>query len=254
MKTKKNPKKDLSKYSLIFLQIGLIISLSFSLYMIERKTPIRKDTQREIVNYNVLEQESVPITEMRSTPLPPPPPPPAPIPETIRIVDDDSDIEEVNIQSTETDQNESIDVDAFSNTGDGEVVGVSDVGDVEEEIEDVPFSVIQTVPVYPGCEKLKTNEERKECMSKKVNEFMHKNFDMGLTNELELSGIYRIYVRFKIDNTGKIVDILARAPHPKLQDEGVRVVNLLPDMKPGEQRGRPVGVLYAVPITLEIRE
>jgi protein TonB len=254
MKIKKNPDKDLSQYSLIFFQIGLIIALSFSLFMIERKTPIKEDFTKEVVDYNVLEQESVPITEMKSTPPPPPPPPPALIPESFQVVDDDADIEEVYVESTETDQEESVDADAYSAKGKGSVLGVSEVGDVEEEIEDVPFSVIETVPIFPGCERLKTNEERKRCMSEKVNTFMHENFNMKITEDLELSGIHKIFVRFKIDNTGSIVDVQARAPHPKLQEEGVRVVKMLPQMKPGEQRGRPVGVLYGIPITIQIKD
>lgn len=253
MKIKKNPDKDLSKYSLIFFQIGLIIALSFSLFMIERKTYKKDSIDTGVVNYNVLEQESVPITEMKSAP-PPPPPPPAPMPEVIEIVDNDVDIQEVNIQSTETDQNESVDADALTNTGDGEVIGVGDVGDVEEEIDDIPFSVIEDVPIFPGCEGLTTNEERKKCMSEKVKLFTHENFNMKITRDLELSGIYKIFVQFKIDHRGSIVDIAARAPHPKLQEEGIRVVKMLPKMEPGKQRGRPVGVLYALPITIKIKE
>jgi protein TonB len=255
MKIKKNPKYDLSRYSLIFLQIGLIISLSFSLYMIERKTPVKEEKELEYVLFNLIETEPAPVTESVNRPPPPPPPPPAPIPETFEIVDNTLDIQEVIMGSTETDQNESIDVDAYSNTGDGdgEIVAVGDVGDVKEEIADIPFSAIETVPVFPGCERLRTNQERRECMSQKVNEFLHKNFNMNLTRDLNLSGIYRIFVSFKIDDKGQVVDVVARAPHPKLQDEGVRVVGMLPQMKPGEQRGRPVGVLYGVPITLKIR-
>jgi protein TonB len=254
MKIKKNPKYDLSKYSLIFLQIGLIISLSFSLYMIERKTPVKEEKEVEYVYFNLIETESAPITEIANLLPPPPPPAPAPMPTAFEIVDDNLDIQEVNIGSTETNQNESIDVDAYSNTGegDGEVVAVGDVGDVKEEIADIPFSVIETAPVYPGCESLKSNEERKECMSRKVNEFVHKKIDMDVASDLKLSGTHRIFIAFKIDDTGSIVDIAARAPHPKLESEGIRVVKMLPDMKPGEQRGRPVGVLFSLSIIVKI--
>lgn len=251
MKIKKNPKKDLSRYSLIFFQIGLILSLSFSLIMIERKTLQKTSTDTEIVYFNLIEKESAPVTEIKSNP-PPPPAPPAPAPEAIKIVDNDLDIQEVNIQSTETSQDENVSVKAASNTG--EIVGVGEVEDVEEEIEDVPFSVIETVPVFPGCEGLKSNEERKECMNRKVNEFMHEKFDMDIASDLKLSGTHRVFIGFKIDHTGSIVDIAARAPHPKLEAEGIRVIKMLPDMKPGEQRGRPVGVLFSLSIIIKIIE
>ncbi|MBZ9787081.1 energy transducer TonB [Psychroflexus sp. CAK57W] len=250
MKIKKYPKKDLSKYSLIFFQIGLIISLSFSLIMIERKTYRNEHTETEVLYLNLIEKESAPITEIKNTPPPPPPAPPAPVPEDIRIVDNDLDIQEVNIKSTETNQNESVNVKTTQKTG--EIVSVGEVEDVEEVIEDVPFSVIETVPVFPGCEGLKSNEERKECMNRKVNEFMHEKFDMDIASDLKLSGTHRVFIGFKIDHTGSIVDIAARAPHPKLESEGIRVVKMLPDMKPGEQRGRPVGVLFSLSVIIKI--
>jgi len=45
---------------------------------------------------------------------------------------------------------------------------------------------------------------------------------------------------------------MARGPHARLEKEAIRVVELLPDMTPGKQRGRPVGVKYTLPITLVV--
>ncbi|WP_235923409.1 M56 family metallopeptidase [Psychroflexus aurantiacus] len=117
---------------------------------------------------------------------------------------------------------------------------------------DVPFAVIESVPVFPGCEGLATNKERKECMSKKISQFVNENFDTGLAKTLELTGVNRVYVQFKIDKTGKIVDVRARAPHPDLQAEGERVISKLPEMQPGKQKGEKVGVLYSLPITFQM--
>jgi len=122
----------------------------------------------------------------------------------------------------------------------------------EEAIGDVPFSVIENVPVFPGCESLEKNEERKECMSKEISQFVNENFDVNLAKELNLKGNARVYVQFKIDKTGKIVDVRTRAPHPILQAEEERIINKLPIMKPGEQGGKKVGVLYSLPISFRI--
>ena len=61
----------------------------------------------------------------------------------------------------------------------------------------------------------------------------------------------RISVQFKINNEGKAVDIRARAPHPDLEKEAIRVVSALPVMEPGRQRNNLVGTLYALPIIYE---
>ncbi|HBR54019.1 MAG TPA: energy transducer TonB, partial [Flavobacteriaceae bacterium] len=48
--------------------------------------------------------------------------------------------------------------------------------------------------------------------------------------------------------------VRARAAHPSLEEEAVRVVSALPAMLPGEQEGKKVGVIYALPIIFEINE
>jgi len=61
----------------------------------------------------------------------------------------------------------------------------------------------------------------------------------------------RISVIFKIDKNGNVIDIRARAPHPRLVKEAIRVLNMLPKMKPGIQRGKPVVVPYSLPINFQ---
>jgi protein TonB len=65
------------------------------------------------------------------------------------VVEDEEEVEEDIIESTETTQEEIVEV--------REVVEAP----VEEEIADVPFAVIENVPVYPGCENFRTNDEKK---------------------------------------------------------------------------------------------
>ncbi len=242
MEPKKNPKVDLSKRSGLFLQIGLILVLFIAWRAIEHKTYDRSLVDIGEVNLDELDEEDIPIIDA-SAPPPPPPPPPPPAPEVIEVVEDEAEIEETIIESTETDQEE-------------EIVEVEEVEVAEEEevIADVPFAVIENVPAFPGCEKQKGNAAKKKCMSDKVSKFVNRKFNTELGSELGLSGITRIYVSFKIDKTGAITNVRARAPHPRLAKEAQRVVNLLPKMIPGRQRGKPVGVLYSLPIVFKIQD
>ena len=54
------------------------------------------------------------------------------------------------------------------------------------------------------------------------------------------------------DKNGNVTDIQARGPHARLEKEAVRVVEKIPQMTPGKQRNRPVGVKYTLPITLVV--
>ncbi|MAP53342.1 energy transducer TonB [Altibacter sp.] len=120
--------------------------------------------------------------------------------------------------------------------------------------EDVGFAIIENVPVYPGCTG-KDNVELKSCMSEKITQHVVQNFNKSLAEALDLpAGKQRIFVQFKINREGYVVDVRARAPHPILEMEATRVVDLLPQMKPGMQKGETVGVLYSLPIVFEIEE
>ncbi len=89
-------------------------------------------------------------------------------------------------------------------------------------------------------------------MSEKVTEFVKNTFNTELANDLGLEGKQRIFVTFKINKHGNVVDVRARAPHIKLEEEAVKVVKKLPHMQPGKQRGVAVGVLYGLPIVFQV--
>lgn len=207
---------------------------------IEWKTYDKSDLDAGMVDVGDELEEEVPITQQLTPPPPPPPPPPAP--EVIEVVEDEEEVEETIIESTEASQEE-------------EIVEVEEIveEEVEEEIADVPFAVIENVPIYPGCENESGNNAKKKCMSEKVQKFVQKKFDTELANDLGLDGKQRIFVQFKINKNGNVVDVRARAPHPRLEREAVDVVKSLPKMTPGKQRGKAVGVLYSLPILFQVQ-
>ena len=237
MEPKKNPKSDLNRRSMIFFQLGMILILFITWSAIENKTYDNSQITQDMLNLGDELDEDIPITDQNIPP--PPPPPPAPAPEVIEVIEDDDDIEETIIESAEVNQEE-------------EIVEIDDIEEADEEISDVPFSVIENVPIYPGCEKKKNNAEKKKCMSEKVMKFVQKKFNTDLAGDLGLEGRQRISVQFKIDKNGNVVNVRARAPHPKLEQEAVKVVNALPKMIPGKQRGKAVGVLYSLPILFQV--
>ena len=242
MEPKKNPKKDLRRRSVLFFQIGLIVMLFLTWRAIEWKTYEKEEFEKQVVQFDQLNEEET-VVMPPNQPPPPPPPPPPPAPEVIEVVEDEVEVEEQVIESTEV-------------TEEPEIVEVAEVSEVadEEPIADVPFTAIEDVPIFPGCEKYKTNAERRKCMSEKVSDFVNNKFNTELGSELGLSGVNRVYVRFKIDSKGRIVDVQARAPHPRLQKEAERVVKMLPQMTPGKQRGQAVGVLYSLPIIFQVQD
>lgn len=240
MQVKKNPKVDLNRNSGLFFVIGLTIVLFITWRVLEYKSYEKNDFIVEAMNVEEEIKEDVPVTEQLKTP-PPPPPPSAP--EIIEIVEDTEEIEETVIESTEMSQETVIEA----------AMEVDEV-EVEEEEEEisVPFSVIENVPVYPGCEDKKSNEERRACFQKKIQEHVAKEFRYPET-ALELGIQGRVFVQFAIDNKGYITNIKVRGPDRNLEKEATRIVAAIPQMTPGMQRGRAVKVPYSIPITFRLQ-
>lgn len=122
------------------------------------------------------------------------------------------------------------------------------------ERKDIPYTVIDKVPAFLGCQDIVSNDDRKKCTSEKIGKHVNKNFNIDIAKSLNLKGTNRIFVSFKIDVMGNVTNVRSRATHPELEKEANRAVGTLPKMLPGEQNGRPVGVLYSLPITFNIAE
>ncbi len=123
---------------------------------------------------------------------------------------------------------------------------------VPAPIPDVPSVSVEEFPIFPGCEIYDTRKERKNCMSKKIYKLIGKHFDTQLAEELNLSGVQKIYASFKVSHTGEIIFVNARAPHPELQKEAERVILKIPDITPGKMNGKAVNVLFSVPINFKV--
>ena len=173
----------------------------------------------------------MPLTEQLKTP----PPPPAP--QIRQVVEDEEEVEETVIKSTETDQEEEI---------------IEEVEVMEEEVDvDVPFTIIEDVPLFPGCENVKKSE-RRNCFQEKIQRHISKNFRYPeIAQEMGIQG--RVYVQFVIAKDGSITSIRTRGPDKNLEKEAARIIGKLPTMTPGKQRGRAVRVPFSIPINFRLQ-
>ena len=234
MQPKKNPKADLNKNRNLYFVIGLTFVTFITWQAIESKT-YEKTFDYEALNVEDDDDEDIPITEQIKTPPPPPPPPPAP--EVIEVVEDEEEVEETVIESTETDQDEII---------------IEEI-EVEDEFEDidVPFAVIEDVPIFPGCESV-AKSQRRACFQEQMNKHIRKNFRYpDIAQEMGIQG--RVYVNFIIAKDGSITNIRMRGPDKNLEKEAARIIGRLPKMTPGKQRGRAVRVPFSIPITFRLQ-
>tara|TARA_B100000902_G_scaffold91050_1_gene94651 strand:- start:99 stop:752 length:654 start_codon:yes stop_codon:yes gene_type:complete len=216
MDIKKNKSANLEEKKGLFLQIGFIITLLIILIAFEYRSYEKTAYNLGDLNLEDLEEEIIPITKQEEKPPPPPPPPP----EIIEIVEDDIEIEEeIEIEDTESDEDEII--------------------EIEEEDDDEFFMVVENMPEFPGGDL-------------GLMKFIQKNVKYpAIAKEYNITG--KVYVSFIVDKTGQVTNVkIVRGVDKNLDAEALRVVKSLPKYKPGKQRGKPVRVMFTIPINFTL--
>ena len=229
MEIKKSEKASLENKKLLFIEIGLIISLlivyiAFEWTSTETNTSMLEDTTE------VLVEEEIISTNMET----PPPPPAAPkipvLSDQIDIVDDEIELED----------------DMFMNLEDDASLGVEimDYVEVQEEAveeEAIPFQLVEEKPSFQGGD---ANQFSKWVNSRLVYpEIAKENGVQG-----------RVTLQFTVEKDGTVTKVrVLRGVDPSLDKEAVRVVSMSPKWKPGKQRDRAVPVTYTFPVIFQLR-
>ena len=226
MEEKKSPKADLENKKLMFMQIGLIISLIVAWLAFEYKSYDKREIDPSLLRQTeVVEEEMVEITKQEEVK-----PQPVEMPKQttqLEIVDDDVEVEDIEI-NVETDQNEVIE----------EYVPV----EVEEEevVEAEVFTIVEQMPSFPGGDA-------------KMYEYLGKNIKYPqIARETGIQG--RVFVNFVVEPDGSVSNVkVLRGIGGGCDEEAMRVVKAMPKWSPGKQRGKTVRVSYTLPVVFKLQ-
>ncbi len=225
MEIKKSPKANLETKRTLFIQIGLVVALGLVLLGFEWKSYDKIElTMVERVVEDVPE-ELVQITKQEVKPPPPKPPPQTTI---LKIVQDDVEVDDEIIIDAEAD--EDLEVEEYI------PMEVEEEEIVEEEI----FTVVETMPGFPGgeIERIK---------------FLQKNIKYPqMARESQIQGT--VYVTFVVETDGKVTDVrILRGIGGGCDEEALRVIKMMPKWNAGKQRGKPVRVQFNMPIKFTLQ-
>ncbi len=246
---KKSQKHDvnLQKNSTLYFQVGLIVCLLavFGLFEMTFETSANHFDDDFVIYDPVIEVpiENFKIYEEPKAEIKPKVNKKVLLTNKIKEVDNDFEMKEI-VELITSEQN---------TTSDSPINPKDIVVDKIETIVDIPVNFVEVVPIYPGCENEKTNDDKRKCMSDKITKLVQRKFDTNLGSTLGLSGRQTIRTQFKIDKTGLVTDIRVDGAHPELEKEAERVINIIPEMTPGKQQNKNVGVIYYLPIIFQVQ-
>ncbi|MCB0379773.1 MAG: TonB family protein [Flavobacteriales bacterium] len=106
--------------------------------------------------------------------------------------------------------------------------------------EPAPIAVAEVMPEFIGG-------------TAKLFEYLGKNLKYPeLAKTTGIQG--KVFVQFVVDKNGKIKDVkVLQGINALLDKEALRVVSEMPDWKAGKQHGKPVSVIYNLPISFKLK-
>lgn len=131
------------------------------------------------------------------------------------------------------------------------IISKNDLGPNEKVVEnDAAFVIVEKMPVLPACLE---HDNPPACTQTRQFEHIFNAINYPAeARDNQIEGT--VYVGFEISKEGKVENVnIVRGIHPLLDQEALRVINTFPEYLPGTQRGKPVRVLFTVPVKFVLR-
>lgn len=227
MESKKLKKASLENKRGLFIQLGMVVTLSLILVGFEWTSPEKENNNSQIISSFAAEDEMI-ITRR----IPPPESKKIEMPkvaEILDIVDDDIELEDFDFDTEVDDQTN------YS------ILILSDNDEIEVQ-DDTPFIRVENMPKFNGGDP-----------SVEFRKYIQQNLRYPeIAAENGISGL--VIIQFTVDAKGKVIDpVILRSVDAALDKEAIRVVTSSPPWTAGKQRGKAVKVLFTFPINFVLR-
>lgn len=232
-------RKENPKVTLIALFIGATVFASLlALPMIDWSSDEEVEEEKVVM----VDMANLPPPPEEVKPLLPPPPPPPPAPKIDevkfvkpKVVEKEKVVEEIKTIEELKDKN--VGAKDIKGRDDGEIVIDKPSGEGDKAVKIVEdntvYSAVEVRPDFPGG-------------IQKFYDFVGRNYRAP---DEDVKG--KVYVQFVVEKDGTLTDIkVMRDLGYGTGAEAIRVLKKSPKWKPGIQNGRPVRVLYSLPISI----
>ncbi len=251
----KYPDVDVFSLTPVFFRFGLAFALAVVFFAFGYTT-MPKEEKGDQFAFSIDEDLEIEIPRSQEAPPPPPPPPPPAIAEVVMtVVEETEDISFVD-QSVEA----TTEVEAPAPVVREKAAPPPPPPPPpprEDEAREI-FVVVEEMPRFPGCETVAGDAKaKKACADKKLMEFIYANIQYpAIARENGVEG--NVVVQFVVNTDGTVQDVsTVRDVGGGCGEEAIRIINMMNTMHdrwiPGKQRGRPVRVMFTLPIRFKLQ-
>jgi periplasmic protein TonB len=126
------------------------------------------------------------------------------------------------------------------------------------EKENEVFKIVEEMPRFPGCEDLETQAEKKTCADAKMLDYIYSNL-VYPAEAIEKNVVGLVVLQFMVETDGFISEIkIGREIGYGCGQAALDVIESMNTLekawRPGHQRGKPVRVLYTLPIKFDTQK
>ncbi|MEQ9230469.1 MAG: energy transducer TonB [Cyclobacteriaceae bacterium] len=227
MENKKNEDKRIERRIPLHFLIGLNVALLLTLAAFEWTSEVKP------VDIDYKSAEGIVIEEpplFKEKVVPPKPKPTSP---------EFKEVEKEEIEKEELEKEEILTSDPLQ-LGNIDSLISSLTTIVDNSGDEAPFTYVEEMPSFPGGWS-------------EFNKFIAKNVKYP-RHAINIGMEGTVYVEFVIEKDGSITDLkVVKGVGAGLDEESIRVMNLVPNFLPGKQRGVPVRVKKVLPIKFRLK-
>ena len=245
----KYPELNIFAFRGTFLAYGLMIAIGLMIVAFSWTT-YEKDLDYSSIIADL--GDEIEMETPRTAEPPPPPPPPPPAPTALQIVESElPDIETVEFEDMSINENTELQGAVAPPKKEGPPPPPPPPPAPEVNAREI-FKIVEEQPTFPGCEAVTDKMERKTCADAKLMSFIYDNITYPTTaRENNITGM--VVVQFVVEPDGSVSNIdVVRDIGAGCGEEIVRVLKKMPAWNPGKQRGRPVRVMFTLPVKFKL--
>lgn len=111
---------------------------------------------------------------------------------------------------------------------------------------------LDKIPLFSNCAD-ESDIDQKNCFINEMTNHIIRNFKYpSKARRKKIQGLVNVLIIIGIDGKVRVLETHAPDGCQLLEEEAIRIINLVPRLEPGIKDGKPISVTYTIPIVFKL--